>query len=189
MQSGPATSRIFRWRLAFCIWWRSSIGPAGVWPALVEHDGCGLLHRGARRALARHGTPKYLTPIGRAVHQRRLHRQARGCRHRDFDGRPRSFHGQHFHRSDLWRSIIYEEVHLKAYADGREARDAIGSWMNFYNQSPPASGDEQPVSHGGMACRHRQDRGGKDCGNAASLGHAIALPTYHSRRKAAAEAA
>src|SRR6267142_5928077 len=31
--SGPATSPIFRWRLAFCIWWRSSIGPAGrFWP-------------------------------------------------------------------------------------------------------------------------------------------------------------
>src|SRR6267154_2960736 len=32
----------------------------------------------------------------------------------------------------------------------------------FLQSSPPASGDEQPVSHGGMACRHRQDRGGKD---------------------------
>src|SRR5450432_4681265 len=36
--------------------------------------------------------------------------------------------------------------------------------------SPPASGDEQPVSHGGMACRHGQDRGGEDCGYAAPLG-------------------
>ena len=33
----------------------------------------------------------------------------------------------------LWRSIKYEEIHLKAYADGREARAGIGSWMNFYN--------------------------------------------------------
>jgi len=31
----------------------------------------------------------------------------------------------------------YEEVHLKAYADGREARDGIGSWMNFYNHRRP----------------------------------------------------
>ena len=36
----------------------------------------------------------------------------------------------------LWRSIKYEEVHLKAYADGREARGGIGEWMSFYN---PAS--------------------------------------------------
>src|SRR6202022_4917178 len=40
----------------------------------------------------------------------------------------------------------------------------------FLQSSPPASGDEQPVSHGGMACRHGQDRGGEDCGYAASLG-------------------
>ena len=26
--------------------------------------------------------------------------------------------------------------HLKAYADGREARDGIGLWMNFYNRAP-----------------------------------------------------
>ena len=31
----------------------------------------------------------------------------------------------------LWRSIKYEEVHLKAYADGREARAGIASWMTF----------------------------------------------------------
>src|ERR1700730_11930758 len=36
--------------------------------------------------------------------------------------------------------------------------------------SSPASGDEQPVSHGSMACPHGQDRGGEDCGYAASLG-------------------
>ena len=33
----------------------------------------------------------------------------------------------------LGRSIKYEEVHLKAYADAREARAGIGSWMTFYN--------------------------------------------------------
>ena len=37
----------------------------------------------------------------------------------------------------LWRSIKYEEVHLKAYADGREARAGIGSWMTFYNYRRP----------------------------------------------------
>ena len=37
----------------------------------------------------------------------------------------------------LWRSIKYEEVHLKAYADGREARAGIGSWMTFYNFRRP----------------------------------------------------
>jgi putative transposase len=37
----------------------------------------------------------------------------------------------------LWRSIKYEEVHLKAYADGRDARNGIGLWMNFYNHHRP----------------------------------------------------
>lgn len=37
----------------------------------------------------------------------------------------------------LWRSLKYEEVHLKAYADGREARSAIGGWIAFYNERRP----------------------------------------------------
>jgi len=37
----------------------------------------------------------------------------------------------------LWRSIKYEEIHLKAYADGREARAGISSWMTFYNFRRP----------------------------------------------------
>jgi putative transposase len=37
----------------------------------------------------------------------------------------------------LWRSIKYEEVHLKAYANGREARAGIGAWMAFYNERRP----------------------------------------------------
>jgi putative transposase len=33
----------------------------------------------------------------------------------------------------LWRSLKYEEVYLKAYAGGREARTGIGDWIPFYN--------------------------------------------------------
>jgi len=62
----------------------------------------GFCNRGARRSF---GAARHAENIqhrsGRAVHQRRLHRQARGCGHRDFDGRPRSFHGQHFHRATV----------------------------------------------------------------------------------------
>jgi len=36
----------------------------------------------------------------------------------------------------LWRSLKYEEVYLKGYGDGREARAGIGAWIAFYN---PAS--------------------------------------------------
>jgi putative transposase len=48
----------------------------------------------------------------------------------------------------LWRSIKYEEIHLKAYADGREARAGIGDWMNFYNHRRPhqAHNNQTPMA-------------------------------------------
>jgi putative transposase len=33
----------------------------------------------------------------------------------------------------FWRSLKYEEVYLKAYANGLEARISIAQWINFYN--------------------------------------------------------
>ena len=33
----------------------------------------------------------------------------------------------------LWRSLKYEDIYLKGYADGREARAGIASWIGFYN--------------------------------------------------------
>lgn len=33
----------------------------------------------------------------------------------------------------LWRSLKHEDVSLKAYADGREARAGIAAWIAFYN--------------------------------------------------------
>ena len=71
----------------------------------------------------------------------------------------------------LWRSIKYEEVHLKAYADGCEARSGISSWMTFYNFRVLTRrwNDQLPI--GGVARRHGQNRGGGEgCGYAASLG-------------------
>ncbi len=37
----------------------------------------------------------------------------------------------------LWRSVKYEEVYLKAYQDGREARAGIGNYFRFYNTQRP----------------------------------------------------
>ena len=34
----------------------------------------------------------------------------------------------------LWRSLKYEDVYLKGYADGIEARAGIGAWLAFYNE-------------------------------------------------------
>jgi len=107
-----ASRAVLAWRLSntmdagFCI------------AALDEAQGRGTARR------------QYLTPIRRAVHQRRLHRQARGRSIAiSMDGRGRFMDNIFIER--LWRSIKYEEVHLKAYADGREARDGIGSWIIF----------------------------------------------------------
>ena len=37
----------------------------------------------------------------------------------------------------LWRSVKYEEVYLKAYRDGSEARRGIDAYLDFYNREPP----------------------------------------------------
>ena len=37
----------------------------------------------------------------------------------------------------LWRSVKYEEVYLKAYQNGTEARNGIGAYLDFYNQERP----------------------------------------------------
>lgn len=34
----------------------------------------------------------------------------------------------------LWRSLKHEDIYLKGYADGREARAGIGEWIAFYNE-------------------------------------------------------
>jgi putative transposase len=131
----------------------------------------GFLHRGAGGGA---GAARQAADIqhrsGRAVHQRRLHRQARGAGIAiSMDGRGRFMDNIFIER--LWRSIKYEEVHLKAYADGREARVRHRILDDLLQSSPPSSGDEQPNADGGVARRHGQNRGGgEDCGYAASLG-------------------
>ena len=154
------------------IWWRSSTGPAGrFW-----HGGC-------------------RTPTMRASARRRWRRRCFGSESREFfsipiraplspprlspaslvtagvvismDGHGRFMDNIFIER--LWRSIKYEEVHLKAYADGCEARSGISSWMNFYNFQPSPA-DKQPDADGGVARRHGQKRvGGEGCGKASSL--------------------
>jgi putative transposase len=90
----------------------------------------------------------------------------------------------------LWRSIKYEEIHLKAYADGREARAGISSWMTFYNFRRPhqAMNNQMPMTVW---------RAGMDGIEAAApavdiplrLDNANALPTYPQRKQKQQEAA
>ena len=37
----------------------------------------------------------------------------------------------------LWRSLKYEDIYLKGYTDGREARAGIAQWFAFYNTRRP----------------------------------------------------
>jgi putative transposase len=62
----------------------------------------------------------------------------------------------------LWRSLKYEEVYLKAYGTGSEARAGIGAWVDTYNTKRPhqalayATPDEvywQGLSASGLRCR------------------------------------
>jgi putative transposase len=48
----------------------------------------------------------------------------------------------------LWRSLKYEDVYLKGYVDGREARAGIGAWIAFYNSRRPhqALGNRTPMA-------------------------------------------
>jgi putative transposase len=48
----------------------------------------------------------------------------------------------------LWRSLKYEDIYLKGYADGREARAGIGTWIAFYNLRRPhqALGKRTPMA-------------------------------------------
>jgi putative transposase len=48
----------------------------------------------------------------------------------------------------LWRSLKYEDIYLKGYADGREARAGIAAWITFYNLQRPhqALGNRTPMA-------------------------------------------
>jgi transposase InsO family protein len=85
---------------------------------------------------------------------------------------------EHIFIQRLWRSIKYEEIHLKAYADGHEARDYIGTWMNFYNHRRPhqAMNHQFPMT----VWRIGMDRieAAKTVDMPLRLDNANALPTY-----------
>jgi len=48
----------------------------------------------------------------------------------------------------LWRSLKYEDIYLKGYADGGEAKAGIASWITFYNGRRPhqALGNRTPMA-------------------------------------------
>jgi len=88
-------------------------------------------------ALARFGTPEIINTdqggqfTSMAFTERLL---AAGVKV-SMDGRGRWMDNVFIER--LWRSLKYEDIYLKGYADGREARAGIASWVAFYNHLRP----------------------------------------------------
>jgi hypothetical protein len=48
----------------------------------------------------------------------------------------------------LWRSLKYEDIYLKGYSDGHEAKAGIARWIEFYNFQRP---HQAPESRAPMA--------------------------------------
>ena len=73
----------------------------------------------------------------------------------------------------LWRSLKYEDIYLKGYADGREAHSGIGSWIIFYNRRRPhqALGNRTPMAV------WREATGPRDQEPVDMVDNARALPT------------
>ncbi len=53
------------------------------------------------------------------------------------DGEGRYLDPDYIGMERLWRSVKYEEVYLKAYQHGTEARRRIGAYLDFYNRERP----------------------------------------------------
>jgi putative transposase len=77
----------------------------------------------------------------------------------------------------LWRSMKHEDVYLKHYADGREARAGIASWIGFYNSPRPhqALGYKTPMSVWRLGTTGALDATAVDM--TLRLDNACALPT------------
>jgi putative transposase len=70
----------------------------------------------------------------------------------------------------LWRSLKHEDIYLKGYADGREARIGIAAWIAFYNHRR---------LHQGLGYRApmRVWREGTTAQTVDMMDNAVALPT------------
>ena len=97
----------------------------------METDFC---KRTLERAIARYGAPEiFNSDQGSQFTSKEFtdvlkQNQVRISR----DGRGRCFDNIFIER--LWRSVKYEEVYLKEYMDGRDARRQLGDYFQFYNE-------------------------------------------------------
>src|SRR5712691_10916194 len=78
----------------------------------------------------------------------------------------------------LWRSLKYEDIYLKGYADGREERTGIADWVAFYNHRRPhqALANRAPMAVWRDAITGASGQAAVDM--TLRLDNAGALPTY-----------
>ena len=74
-------------------------------------------------------------------------------------------------------------MRLKAYADGREARAGVGSWIRFYNEARPHQAmDNQTPMAVWRAGMDRNEAAARAVDMPLRLDNANALPTYPQRQ-------
>ena len=140
-------------------------------------------------ALLRHGKPKIFntdqgSQFTSAAFTGRLEAASVAI---SMDGRGRFMDNIFIER--LWRSIKYEEVHLKAYADGREARAGISSWMTFYNFRRPHQAMDNQMPMAVWRAGMNKIEAAKAVDMPLRLDNANALPTYPQQKQKQQQAA
>ena len=98
-------------------------------------------------ALARYGRPEiFNTDQGSQFTSPRFTRILKEANVRiSMDGKGRWMDNVFIER--LWRSLKYEDIYIKGYADGAEVRSGVAEWMAFYHRQRPrhAPGDRAPM--------------------------------------------
>ena len=82
----------------------------------------------------------------------------------------------------LWRSLKYEDIYLKGYSDGHEAKAGIARWIEFYNFQRPHQALENrapmAVWRAGVTGAFGEEAVDMTLLASEKLGQRCALPTY-----------
>jgi putative transposase len=78
----------------------------------------------------------------------------------------------------LWRSLKHEDIYLKGYADGHEAKAGIASWVAFYNTRRPHQALRNRAPMAVWRAAIIGDLGDSAMDMTLRLDNAVALPTY-----------
>ena len=138
-KSGAPTSPTSACGMDLSTWWRSWTGTAATcWPgrlSITMEDGfCvaaldGALRRSGRRSSTRIRASQFTSAISRSGFWRRKASRI------SMDGRGRVFDNIFVER--LWRTVKYEDIYLKDYADVPMLIGGLGAYFDFYNRERP----------------------------------------------------